>query len=91
LTVLVFAGPPETQELNRRLHKDLNEAGARAIWITSPEETDHESAIPMPGAQGIGIPLAEIVPIQLLTIHLAMINNVEPGKFFRVGKITLSE
>lgn len=91
LTVLLFAGPLETQELNRRLHKDLNKAGARALWITSPEEADHETSIHMPHAQGIGIPLAEIVPVQMLTIHLALTNNVEPGKFFRVGKITLSE
>jgi glucosamine--fructose-6-phosphate aminotransferase (isomerizing) len=91
LTVLIFAGPRETLELNRRLLKDLNEAGTRALWITSPEEADHDSCICMPRAQGIGIPLAEIVPIQMLTIHLAMANNVEPGKFFRVGKITLSE
>jgi glucosamine--fructose-6-phosphate aminotransferase (isomerizing) len=91
LTVLIFAGPRETRELNRRLHKDLKEAGARAIWITSPEETDQEMCIYMPGAQGIGIPLAEIVPIQILTIHLAMAKDVEPGKFFKVGKITLSE
>lgn len=91
LTALIFAGPRETQELNRRLHKDLNDAGARALWVTTPEEADHETCIHMPGAQGIGIPLAEIVPVQMLTIYLALENNVEPGKFFRTGKITLSE
>ncbi len=91
LTVLIFAGPPETRELNRRLHKDLNDAGAHPLWITSPEEADHATCIHMPRAQGIGFPLAEIVPIQMLTIHLALENNVEPGKFFRTGKITLSE
>jgi glucosamine--fructose-6-phosphate aminotransferase (isomerizing) len=91
LTVLIFAGPRETRGLNRRLYQDLNEAGARALWITSPEEADHETVIHMPPAQGIGFPLAEIVPIQMLTIHLAESNNVEPGKFFRTGKVTLSE
>jgi glutamine---fructose-6-phosphate transaminase (isomerizing) len=91
LTVFIFAGPSETQELNRRLHKDLNDAGAHALWVTTPEEPDHETCIHMPHAQGIGIPLAEIVPVQILTIYLALENNVEPGKFLRTGKITLSE
>jgi glucosamine--fructose-6-phosphate aminotransferase (isomerizing) len=91
LTVVLFAGPQETQQLNRRLHQDLNDAGARALWVTSPEGADDSASIHMPRAKGIGCPLAEIVPIQLLTIHVAMANNVEPGKFFRTGKITLSE
>lgn len=91
LTAMLFAGPRETQELNRRLYQDLNDAGARALWVTSPGEADHQTCIHIPRAEGIGFPLAEIVPVQLLTIHMAMVNNVEPGKFFRIGKITLSE
>lgn len=31
LTAMLFAGPRETQELNRRLYQDLNDAGARAM------------------------------------------------------------
>ena len=91
LTVLLFAGPPETQELNARLHKDLNDAGARAIWITTPDGIQRKPQLFMPRAVGIGLPLAEIIPIQMLTIRMALENNVEPGKFFRSGKITLSE
>jgi glucosamine--fructose-6-phosphate aminotransferase (isomerizing) len=90
LTVILFAGPEETREINRRLHRELNEAGARALWV-SPAEADEPGALPVPVAQGIGLPLAEILPVQLLTIHVAVANRVEPGKFFRVGKITLSE
>jgi glucosamine--fructose-6-phosphate aminotransferase (isomerizing) len=91
LTVLIFAGPPETRELNHRLYKDLSDAGAHTFWVTTPDEANEETCIHMPRAQGIGIPLAEIVPIQMLTVHIAIANNVEPGKFFRIGKITLSE
>jgi len=91
LTALLFAGPPETQDLNIRLHKDLIDAGTHSIWIASPDAAQLEPQIRMPHAVGIGLPLAEIVPIQMLTIHLALENGVEPGKFFRSGKVTLSE
>ncbi len=91
LTVLLFAGPDETQELNARLHKDLNEADAHAIWITTSDGTQLEPQLLMPRAIGIGLPIAEIIPIQMLTIHMALENGVEPGKFFRSGKVTLSE
>ena len=47
LTVLLFAGPRETQELNSHLHKDLNEAGARSVWITTPDNIQLEPQIPM--------------------------------------------
>jgi glucosamine 6-phosphate synthetase-like amidotransferase/phosphosugar isomerase protein len=45
----------------------------------------------MPDATGIGAPLAEILPIQLLTLHLANELGVEAGKFRHIGKVTLSE
>jgi glucosamine--fructose-6-phosphate aminotransferase (isomerizing) len=91
LTVLFFAGPHETQGLNSRLHKDLTEAGAHAIWITPPDTSSIGPQLRMPRAIGIGLPLAEIIPIQMLTIHMAVENGIEPGKFFRSGKVTLSE
>jgi glucosamine--fructose-6-phosphate aminotransferase (isomerizing) len=91
LTVLLFAGPQETRELNQRLYRDLIDAGAHAIWIAAPEDTSNEIGINMPRAQGIGLPLAEIAPVQMLTIHVALETNIEPGKFLRTGKITLSE
>lgn len=91
LTTLLFAGPRETQQLNIRLHKDLIDAGTHSIWITSPDAPQLEPQLHMPYAVGIGLPLAEIIPIQMLTIHLALENGTEPGKFFRSGKVTLSE
>ena len=91
LTVLLFSGPSQTQELNSRLQKDLDGTGTHAIWVTTPDGIQLESQIHMPHAMGIGFPLAEIIPIQMLTIHMALENDVEPGKFFRSGKVTLSE
>jgi len=91
LTVLLFAGLQKTQELNAHLHKDLNEAGAHPIWITATGDTQLQPQLRRPHAVGIGLPLAEIIPIQMLTIHLAQENGIEPGRFFRSGKVTLAE
>ena len=88
LTVLLFAGPSETRDLNLRLLKDLRGYGARAFWIGSGVE---KWQIELPEVPNIGMPLMEILPIQLLTIHFARQIGVEPGHFFRTGKITLSE
>ena len=89
LTVLLFAGPRETRELNLRLLKDLRGYQVNAFWIGPDNHS--EWVIEIPQVPSIGLPLTEILPIQLLSIHLALEIGVEPGYFFRSGKITLSE
>ena len=88
LTVLLFAGPRETLELNRKLLKDLRGYQVNAFWVGS-EKNDWQ--IEIPEVSSIGLPLMEIIPLQMLTIHFAEQIGVEPGKFFRTGKITLVE
>ena len=88
LTALIFAGPQETRDLNLRLLKDLRGYQVNAFWVGS--ETN-EWQIEIPNVPAIGMPLMEILPLQLLTIHFAEQIGVEPGHFFRTGKITLAE
>ena len=88
LTVLLFAGPAETRDLNLRLLDDLRGYNVNAFWIGSES---NEWQIELPEVPAIGLPLMEILPIQLLSIHFARQIDVEPGHFFRTGKITLSE
>jgi glucosamine--fructose-6-phosphate aminotransferase (isomerizing) len=88
LTVLLFAGPPETRDLNRRLLSDLRGYNVHAFWVGADSG---EWQIGIPDVPAIGLPLMEMLPIQLLSIHLARQIGVEPGRFFRTGKITLSE
>jgi glucosamine--fructose-6-phosphate aminotransferase (isomerizing) len=88
LTALIFAGPQETRDLNLRLLKDLRSYQVNAFWVGS--ETN-EWQIEIPDVPDIGMPLIEIVPLQMLTIHFAEQIGVEPGHFFRTGKITLTE
>lgn len=88
LTVLLFAGPQETRDLNQRLLKELREYQVNAFMVDS--ETN-EWQIELPGVPAIGMTLMEIIPIQMLTIHFAEQIGVEPGRFFRTGKITHTE
>ena len=88
LTVLLFAGPAETRELNLRLLHDLRGYSVNAFWIGSES---NEWQIELPEVPAIGLPLMEILPMQLLSIHFARQIGIEPGHFFRTGKITLSE
>ena len=88
LTALIFAGTQETRDLNLRLLKDLRGYQVNAFWVGS--ETN-EWQIEIPNVPAIGMPLMEILPLQLLTIHFAEQIGVEPGHFFRSGKITLAE
>jgi glucosamine--fructose-6-phosphate aminotransferase (isomerizing) len=88
LTALIFAGPQETRDLNLRLLKDLRGYQVNAFWLGSEK---NEWQIEIPGVPSIGQPLTEILPLQLFSIHLAEQISVEPGHFFRTGKITLAE
>ena len=88
LTVLLFAGPQETQSLNLRLLKDLRGYQVNAFWVGTEK---NEWQIEIPSVPSIGQPLMEILPLQLLSIHFAEQIGVEPGHFFRTGKITLAE
>jgi len=88
LTVLLFGGPEETRDLNHRLLEELRGYQVNVYWIGADSQ---EWQIDLPEVPAIGRPLMEILPIQLLSIHLARQIGVEPGEFFRSGKITLSE
>lgn len=88
LTALIFAGPQETRELNMRLLQDLRGYQVNAFWVGSEK---NEWQIEIPHVPAIGMPLMEILPLQMLTIHFAGQIGVEPGHFFRTGKITLAE
>jgi glucosamine--fructose-6-phosphate aminotransferase (isomerizing) len=88
VTVLLFEGPQETRDLNLRLLADLRGYQVNAFWIGAEK---NEWQIEIPKVPAIGMPLLEILPIQTLTIHFAEQIGLEPGRFFRSGKITLSE
>ena len=100
VTILLFAGPPETRQLNYELLQELGKCQVKAFWVAPPspgEDAGGEGRIPpsqsllTPSWRGIGLPLAEILPMQLLTISLCRQRGVEPGEFYFIGKVTTKE
>jgi glutamine---fructose-6-phosphate transaminase (isomerizing) len=90
LSVLVLAGPEDTLPLNRRLAAEIIQLGGKAVWVAS-ESHPGLPWIEMPPARGLGLPLAEIVPLQLFSLALAQQSGIEAGQFNFSGKVTLQE
>jgi len=88
LTVLLFEGTQNISHLNVRLLKELRSYQTNAFWVGSDK---NKWQIEIPDVPEVGLPLMEILPIQLLSIHFAEHIGVEPGYFFRSGKVTLAE
>ena len=67
--------------------------GAPAWWLSAarPEDLPAENWIELPAADGAGLPLAEMVPLHLVAVHLAQATGYEAGKFLYSGKVTLAE
>lgn len=92
LTVVILAGDPAAQILNRRMAEEVIRYGAKVIWIGSAN-------CRMPGAVNLVIPhvpelarpLVEIIPLQLLSIVLARRSGFQPGIFRHVSKVTAGE
>jgi glutamine---fructose-6-phosphate transaminase (isomerizing) len=86
LTALVFEGPsPLTAD--RRLAQTIADCGARALLIGS-QGTPAPNSLPAPAAGGIAAPIAQIVPIQLLSLLLARRQGFEAADFRHLGKVT---
>ena len=90
LTVLVLEGEGEAGVMNRRLMRDLLGYRAQAVWLSA--QTDRSlPGVCLPEGSGPGLPIAQIVPLQLLSVHLALSGGFEPGAFRHSGKVTLTE
>jgi glucosamine--fructose-6-phosphate aminotransferase (isomerizing) len=89
LTALVFAGERSVRELNHKLWIDLRTKGMNALWVEPlGDELPSSGVLPMPAASGIGLPLAEIVPVQLMCVHLCLQLGLTPGQFRYIEKVT---
>jgi glucosamine--fructose-6-phosphate aminotransferase (isomerizing) len=104
LNVFLFSGQAEAggqsgitvRELNHKLWRDLLVLGVNA-WLlqaSSPlqgEDTGERGILSIPSFSGIGLPLAEIIPIQLLCVYLSQQAGMIPGTFRHIGKVTSEE
>jgi glucosamine--fructose-6-phosphate aminotransferase (isomerizing) len=86
--ILIFEGAATTRELNERLWKDIR---ARDGCVELVTQGSDESAFCLPKVPPSLLPILEILPAQMLTLALAILQNREPGKFRFASKITTTE
>jgi len=85
LTAIVLAGTGADRERNRRLYEDLERLGAVGLWA------DVDGDLPLAHVPPDGLPMAEIVLLQLLTVALAELTGVPAGEFRHLEKVTTVE
>jgi len=86
--VLVFAGEAGTVELNRRLVDDVRRVGGRSALVA------HDATpgpFQLPACEDIVRPMLEILPVEMMTVALAELQDREAGAFERASKVTRQE
>jgi glutamine---fructose-6-phosphate transaminase (isomerizing) len=74
--------------LNRRLLKDVVEAGGRALMLSNDAK---ERALRIPEVFPEMLPLVEILPIQMISLAIAALRGEEAGQFRLATKVTTVE
>lgn len=88
LFVLVFAGGNNTRDLNAGLLQDIREQRGRAEWVG---EDARFAPCALPAAPHSIGPILEILPVQMITLALALQAGREPGRFNLATKVTTKE
>jgi glucosamine--fructose-6-phosphate aminotransferase (isomerizing) len=84
----VFAGEGHNRELNERLVADVRNAGGKSVLFSSDSADAASRILDVPSCV---LPIAEILPVQMMTLALAAVAHREAGKFERATKITAIE
>jgi len=84
VTALVLEGAGANAALQRRLAADLRGIGATALLVGAGPDAD----LPHPPAVGAGLPIAEILPFQLLTFPICAATGFVAGQFRHSTKVT---
>jgi glucosamine--fructose-6-phosphate aminotransferase (isomerizing) len=88
LFVLVFAGGNNTRDLNAGLLQDIREQRGRAEWVG--EDATFAPCVLPAAPPSIG-PILEILPVQMITLALALRAGLQPGRFALATKVTTKE
>lgn len=84
VTALILAGEAHTRPFNEKLAADLRGLGVNALMVGSDSGAD----LPHPAAVGAGLPIAEILPFQLLTFPVSAATGIVAGQFRHSTKVT---
>ncbi len=86
--VLVFAGDARTRDLNHRLLDDIHQQDGRAELV----DKDASLSCCRIAEHGPGVrQILEILPVEMITLALALQAGREPGRFELASKVTTTE
>jgi len=86
--VLVFAGDAKTRDLNQRLLDDIRQQGGRTELV----DKDASLACCRIAESSPSVrPILEILPVEMITLALALQAGREPGRFELASKVTTTE
>lgn len=92
ICIVLFSGPPATQDLNVKMAEELAHKGGTVILIghvSNPPAT--VTPISLPEAGRWTLPLIEAIPVQLLAGYLSEARGIPAGTFRYIGKVTVRE
>ena len=90
---VIFLGDDRTRALNEQLAAQIIDYGGRCAIIGSGITSSGDGLLPLdiPASSDDLLPIAEILPVQLMTIPLAQQRGFEPAQFEHASKITRHE
>jgi glutamine---fructose-6-phosphate transaminase (isomerizing) len=86
--VVIFTGCGETMALNRKLSRDVANAGGRVALVEAGVGSGVFALPPCPEA---ALPILEILPVQMMTLALADLRHLVAGSFSLASKVTTTE
>jgi glucosamine--fructose-6-phosphate aminotransferase (isomerizing) len=86
--VLVFAGDPKTVALSEKLVADVRNAAGRAALVGPHSDVE---AFRIPLTPPAIRPVVEMLPVQMISLALAALAGLQPGKFRLLTKVTTIE
>ncbi len=86
--LLVFAGDARARSLNEALVRDARAASARAHLVS---EDAALAALRLPAVPDLARPVVELLPVEMVTLALAALDEREAGRFERATKVTATE
>jgi glucosamine--fructose-6-phosphate aminotransferase (isomerizing) len=86
VTAVMLEGDRHTAPLGQRLADDIRRYGGRVVWLG--QTVFDPDAFPLPACRGAARQIAEILPLQLLSVVLAERTGIEPGVFRYLEKVT---
>ncbi|MEU8200314.1 SIS domain-containing protein [Streptosporangium sp. NPDC049046] len=85
-TAVMLAGARATASLNRRMAQDILDRDGQVLWVGPGEGPGVNLAAPT--LTGAARPIAEILPLQMLSVASALDNGLQPGAFRHASRVT---